>query len=147
MCTLSLDWISRDFLLAKTCRWLETWRRTGWRHEGGDREGERGKKEKEEGEGMWLRMERRADSEGTHLDAGLVFSYPLTSKNLNVTRHLWGRGSPHDKNTHSQGDSAGLNTNSMSNDHCHKWVSHTVYTVYKHLKSMKFILLDTNLEE
>lgn len=31
MCTLSLDWNSRDFLLAKTCRWLETWRKTGWR--------------------------------------------------------------------------------------------------------------------
>lgn len=31
MCTLSLDWNSRDFLLAKTCRWLETWQKTGWR--------------------------------------------------------------------------------------------------------------------
>lgn len=31
MCTFSLDWMSRDFLLAKTCRWLETWQKTGWR--------------------------------------------------------------------------------------------------------------------
>lgn len=28
MCTLSLVWISRDFLLAKTWMWLETWQKT-----------------------------------------------------------------------------------------------------------------------
>lgn len=28
MCTLSLVWISRDFLLAKTWIWLETWQKT-----------------------------------------------------------------------------------------------------------------------
>lgn len=88
LCTFSLDWISRDFLLAKTCRWLETWRKPEWRKED---LGEVGGKE----EGMWLQKEVRVDSAGTHLDARLVFSYPFTCQNLNVTRHLRGQGFPH----------------------------------------------------
>lgn len=84
MYTLSLDWISRDFLLSKTCRWLETWRKTGWR-KGRER-------------GVWLQREGRVDSVGTHLDAALIFSYPLACQNLNVTRHLRGQGYPHEKN-------------------------------------------------
>lgn len=91
MCTLSLDWISRDFLLAKTCRWLETWRKTGRRTEDGR------KRERKKKRGCDYGGKGRVVSAGTHLDAGLVFSYPLTRQNLNVTRHLWKQGYPHEK--------------------------------------------------
>lgn len=39
------------------------------------------------------------DCASTHLDAGLIFSHPLTCQNLNVTRNLWGQDTPMKTNT------------------------------------------------
>lgn len=64
-----------------------------------DRAQDRGweEKGKEKEKGCDYRGEGRVDSVGTNLDAGLVFSYPLTCQNLNVTRHLWSQGCPHER--------------------------------------------------
>lgn len=101
LCTFSLDWISRDFLLAKTCRWLETWRKTGRR--------DRKERKRERKRRRDITIKER-DCASTHLDAGLIFSHPLTCQNLNVTRYLWGPSLSPWKQTQSKGWYFNLNS-------------------------------------